>query len=230
MTATSLLMFSGSSFGAGKSRLSAAVAAALVERGLLVRYLTEDDLLATDGFARFERLLGPSDPDTHRADLALLDAARALVDEARAISRLGAPSVRVTDALLPGFVWLFGRYDATRVRAVADELARTLAPLNPLLVYLRGDPAALVTRAAADRGADWPALMATRVARWSVPHYPEGPPRTLDDVLRFWSWLDVQTLALLPVWWIGALVLDAFRPIDTLRETVLADPRVTPRG
>src|SRR6185503_18859564 len=110
---------------------------------------------------RFERSLGPTDPEIHRADLVLLDAAVALAAEAAA-----TPGVLVLDAILPGFFWLFGRYDAARVRATADRLAELLEPLDPLLVYLRGDPAALVARAGSARGSDWPALMATRVARW----------------------------------------------------------------
>jgi hypothetical protein len=222
-------MFSGSASGAGKSRLSAALARDLESRSRPVHLLSEDDLLAMDGFARFERLLGPTDPETHRADQALLAAAGALVDETLAVSRhagVGAPHVLVTDALLPGFFWLFGRYDAARVRAVAGQLARVLAPLFPLLVYLRGDPAALVARAAVLRGADWPARMATWVSRWNVPHYPGAPLRTLDDVLGFWSWLDTVTLALLADWPVDALVLDALEPFASLRDALLTDPRV----
>jgi hypothetical protein len=208
-------MFSGSASGAGKSNLSAAVADALAGRGQAVRYLSEDDLLARADFGRFERSLGPTDPETHRADLALLDATQALVDGAR-----NASDVLILDALLPGFFWLFGRYDADRVRTTAERMAERLAPLDPLLLYLRGDPATLVARAAVDRGSDWPALMASRVARWNLPHY-KGPVRNLDDVLRFWSWLDSQTVDLLATWPVETLVLDAHRPIDELRAAVL---------
>jgi hypothetical protein len=217
-------MFSGSAFGAGKTALSASVADGLVRRGVVVRYLSEDDLLETQSFGRFERLLGPTDPGTHRADSALVDAATALVEQA------DRSCVLVTDALLPGFFWLFGRYEQARVQAVADELARVLAPLDPLLVYLHGDPATLVERAAVDRGSDWPALMASRVARWNVPHYPGGDARDLAGVLRLWSWLDAETRALLAGWAVPTLVLDALRPLDDLRDDVLADPRLPQRG
>jgi hypothetical protein len=194
--------------------------------------LSEDEFLERDGFAKFERLLGPTDPTTHRADLALLEATRSLVDELLVDERTGAsdpPSVVIADALLPGFSWLFGRYDAERVSATAEQLRLMLSPLSPLVVHLHGDPAALVQRAVSDRGADWPASVVTRVTRWNVPHYPGRPVRTLDDVCRFWTWLDAQTLDLLPRWSLQSLVLDSFRPGEALRDTVLADPRLLPK-
>src|SRR5437763_1715912 len=95
---TRLLMVAGSASGAGKSTLSAAVADALAVAGRAVRHLSEDDLLDRADVGRFERALGPTDPETHRADLALLDAAAALAAEAAA-----TPGVLVLDAILPGF-------------------------------------------------------------------------------------------------------------------------------
>jgi hypothetical protein len=218
-------MFAGSASGAGKSTLAAAVARDLEAPNRRVRLLSEDDLLEMGSFARFERRLGPTDPETHRADDALIEAARALVDEELAVRRRAgavASHFLLTDAMLPGFFWLFGRHDAGRVRAVAAQLADILAPLDPLLVYLRGDPAALVARAAAERGADWPSRMVGWVSRWSVPHYPEAPPRQLDDVLRFWAWLDAQTVALVADWPIETLILDAGQPLPSLQAAVLS--------
>jgi hypothetical protein len=218
-------MFAGSASGAGKSTLAAAVARDLEAPNRRVRLLSEDDLLEMGSFARFERRLGPTDPETHRADEALIEAARALVeDELAARQRAAGASshVLLTDALLPGFFWLFGRYDPDRVRGVAERLAEVAAPVDPLLVYLRGDPAALVARAAAERGADWPSRMVGSVSRWRVPHYPEAAASTLDDVLRFWAWLDAQTVALVAEWPVETLILDAGEPLPSLQAAVLS--------
>ena len=231
MTPPQLLMVSGSAWGAGKSTLSGGLARALSDRGHAVRLVSEDDFLAMEGFARFERLLGPTDPTTHPADGALLDATRTFAAGLRsgpAPPAVGAPSVVIADALLPGLFWLIGRYDAERVWAFAEQLHSLLLPFRPLLLYLCGDPAALTPRAARERGADWPHPVAARAARWNLPHYPDRPLRTLDDALRFWTWLDTQTLDLLSRWPLDSLVLDAQQPAAALRDTVLADPRITP--
>jgi hypothetical protein len=213
---TRLVMVSGSGWGAGKSTLAAGLAGALTERGAHVRHLTEDDLLAMEAFAAFERQLGPADPDTNPADQTLLAAIRALLaehaDAPDEPSVLDQPSVLLTDAILPGFFWLLGRYSPERVRKYADELATLLQPYNPLLVYLRGDARALLDRAAADRGTDWLARVPGWVTRWRVPHYPGGPLTTLDDVTRLWQWLDTLTVQLLSDWPVESLVLDAMRP------------------
>ena len=224
-------MLSGSVWGAGKSTLSAALTRALSQSGHTVRLLSEDELLEMDGFAQFERLLGPTDPMTHRADLALLGAARLLVEElviAPTNTTGSPPAIVVTDALLPGFSWLFGRYDAERVWTVAEELRSILSPLAPLLIHLHADPATLVQRAVRDRGAGWPESVVTRVARWNVPHYPGRPVRTLDDVCRLWEWLDSQTIDMLSRWPLQSLVLDSFQPVEALCDRVLADPRLLP--
>jgi hypothetical protein len=229
VAASRLIMVSGSAPGAGKSRLAAAIARELGERGARVRALSEDDLLASEGFARFERSLGPSDPEESRADLALLEATGRLVDDVLAVSRPAGDRqvVTITDALLPGFFWLFGRHYADRVREVGEELAELLRPLDAVTVYLRGDPAALFTRTTAARGAQWPAWYASRVARWALPHYPDGPVRTLDEVLRFVRWVDEMTLVLLAEWPVDTLVVDATRPFDEVVGAVMGDSRVS---
>src|SRR5688500_3503401 len=99
-------MFAGSASGAGKSTLSAAVARYLEAPNRRVRLLSEDDLLDMGAFARFERRLGPTDPATHRADEALIEAVRALVEDELAVrQRVASVSAHflLTDALLPGF-------------------------------------------------------------------------------------------------------------------------------
>jgi hypothetical protein len=227
MTSPLLLMLSGSAWGAGKSTLADALFRSLRGQARPARLLTEDHLLATESFARFERLLGPTNPETHRADLALLDAARTLVDDA--LSATGgpdAPSVVIVDALLPGLFWLFGRYDTPHVASFARTLARTLSPLRPLLLYLHADPAVLLRRAATERGEDWLARLPAIVSRWNVPHYPGPPVRTLEDVAHFWSWLDAETVAFLPSSPFDFLILDALQPPTTLRDAVLAHPRL----
>jgi hypothetical protein len=44
--------------------------------------------------------------------------------------------------------------------------------------------------------------------------------RTVDDVARFWSWPDEQTVAPLEEWTVETLVLDAVQPLVALRDRV----------
>lgn len=211
-----LVMVAGSGWGAGKTTLASALAEGLRKRSGRVSYLSEDDLLGMEGFAAFERQLGPADPETNPADRTLLAATRGLLED--------APDDRtllVTDAILPGFFWLLGRYSRERVRAYADELAGLLRPHDPLLVYLRGEARTLLDRAVATRGREWLARVPGWVTRWRVPHYPDGPLRDLGDVVRLWEWLHAQTIEVLADWPVESLVLDAMAPPEDLVRTVL---------
>lgn len=209
-----LIMVSGASPGAGKSTLAAVLARRFSARGIASHALSEGELLTLPLFARFDREVGNNDA---RAIATFAEGVRALAADAAA-----SDSTWITDALLPGFFWLLGRYPFGRVEACSDDIARILHPLRPLVVYLDGDIAHLFGRATAERGAAWGERMVAAIQRWELPYYPDTPPRDLDDVIRFFGWLKRQTLALLARWPEGALILDAARaPTDSPADCVL---------
>lgn len=187
-----LIMVSGSSPGAGKSTASEALARQLARHGSPCRWLSEGELLRMDGFAQFDEAVGSNDPDAIEV---LLAAARTVTSKA-----VGSEETWITDALLPGFFWLCGRYPPDRVAAFSSDVAQVLAPLRPLIVYLEVDVARAIARATQARGAQWLELLVRAVQRWRVPYCPDTPLRTFDDVLRFFWWLNQQTLELLARW------------------------------
>src|SRR5262245_35792923 len=192
-----LIAVNASSPGAGKSTL----AAGLLEAGLVARWLTEEDLNAREAFARCGAALCANDPAA--VDLAVASA-RALV-----LEHGGREEAWLVDSLLPGFMFLVGRYPRARLARYCDELARVLGPLDLLLVYLDGQPDVFLDRAA-DRGG--PAFLDRLVAnlgRAMLPAYPGGAIRTAEDLRRFFAWADAETRVLLDVWPGPTLVLDA---------------------
>lgn len=211
-----LIMVSGSSPGAGKSTLAAALARRFACQGAPCRLLSEDDLLRRDGFARFDRELGANDP--HAID-ALLAAARAL-----ALEGAGSGETRITDALLPGFFWLCGRYPPERVAAFGDDLATVLSPLRPLIVHLDADIATALGRAGAVRGAGWPERMSGAARRWNLPSYPGPAPRDLDDIVRFFAWLNDEMKRLFVRWPGPTRLLQATAtPVEVLAQEILPE-------
>jgi adenylylsulfate kinase-like enzyme len=203
-----LIIVSGVCPGAGKSTFAAALSTELTRRGIANRLLTEDQLLQTEWFGRFDRQLGDTDPDAIET---LLQGARALAAEYGA-----ANVVVITDALLPGSMWLLGRYPLDRICQFHDALAEVLLPLHPLHVYLAGDPATLFDRAVAERGLVFRERTVAAVKRWDVPHYPNGPRQSDADVLQFYRWLDCQVGKLTVGSPVRTVFLDATLPITVL--------------
>ena len=209
-----VIMVSGASPGAGKSTLSAMLAHDLTQHGIPTNWLSEDDLLELELFARFDQELGNN--DLHAID-SLFKGARTLFANDDGTGRMW-----ITDALLPGFFWLLGRYPIERVAAFGDALARLLRPLQPIIVYLAGDVAELFGRAISKRGLLWGERMIAAFQRWDLPYYPEMPLRDLDDVVRFLEWLNRHTLALLAAWPGETLILDTTHtPVPELKERLL---------
>lgn len=210
-----LVMISGTCPGAGKSTLLASLSRELGGRAVPHRPLFEDDLLAWPAFARCDDDLGRNDP---RAIVSFLDAAEVLAAEVGA-----SDDLVITDALLPGFSWLLGRYAFDQVSAYRDDLWAILTPLRPLLVYLTGGVDQLFARAVSQRGAAFQDRIVRAIRRWSLPHYPGLPPQDVADVLRLYAWLDDQARQLLVRWPGVALVLDATdAPVADLTSTLAA--------
>src|SRR5258708_5796673 len=203
-----LITISGVCSGAGKSTLATALSVELTRRNVASRLLTEDQLLQTEWFGRFDRQLGDADPDAIET---LLQGARELVAD-----YFPANVMVITDALLPGSMWLLGRYPLDRVRQFHDELAKVLLPLHPFHVYLTGDPATLFARAVAERGMSFRARTIAAIKRWHVPHYPNGSRQSDTDVLQFYTWLDCQVRKLTVGSPAPTVFLDATLPIAAL--------------
>lgn len=203
-----LITFSGICSGSGKSTLSSALSAELIRRGIANRLLTEDQLLETEWFGRFDRQLGHADPNAIET---LLQGARALEADYSA-----AKVIVITDALLPGFMWLLGRYPLDRVARFRDELAEVLLPLHPLHVYLGGDPTTLFGRAVSERGTAFRERSIAAVKRWRIPHCPDGPLQSGADVMRFYAWLDGRVKGLAVGSHVRTVLLDATLSITDL--------------
>jgi hypothetical protein len=208
-----MITVSGTCPGAGKSTLSAALAGERSRLGFANRLLTEDQLLELELFGRFDWQLGDDDP---LAIETLLDSARTFVADSAT-----AKSIFTTDALLPGFMWLLGRYPFERVERFAIELSDVLWPLHPRHVYLSADPASLFARAVAARGTGFRDRMMAAVKRWHIPHYPGGALQSEADVLLFFAWLDQQLRIIDARTPLQMVFLDATAPIEALLETVL---------
>jgi thymidylate kinase len=194
-----LMLFAGSSPGAGKSTLSALVARQLVAAGVDARWLHEEemgDLLDS---------LVPELAGTWPAPEPLLRAAEAFVDWC-------APSdaTFVADSVLPWYVFLYGRHPRDEIEAWSARLGEVLRPLQPLVVYLRIDPVTALARAVEQRGQRWIENIIGWVNTWPLP-YAEALPRpfrTLDDLAALFSRADELALALLPRWPAETLILD----------------------
>lgn len=195
-----LVAITGISPGAGKSTISAR----LGERAG-ARLLSEDDLLGAGWFGPFDRALG----DGGDAIAPLLDGTRRLAEAAASASGL-----LVVDAIVPGFFWLFGRYERSRITAAAQALADILVPTAPLLVYLTGDADTLFARAVAERGEGWSDRIVRSVGRWRLPHYSGAPVTDEESLAELYTWLHEETQQLLAEWPVPTIMLDAARPID----------------
>ena len=119
-----------------------------------------------------------------------MDAAHALVAE-----HGERDEAWVVDAMLPGFLFLLGRYPPARVERFRDDVARAFLPLRPLLVYLTGDRAVFLERAGLRSGPAFVDRLLAAVGRIALPEYSAGPIRTTDELRRFFGWADARTRA-----------------------------------
>lgn len=126
---------SGSSPGVGKSSLCAALAEQFRRDGRRVDHFVEEDLFARP---EFEPVAAEFRATGLVADRTLLDTSVAYV----AAIRADDPDIVITDSLFPFLPSLpaWGRGE-DEIAEFLDQLARILAPVNPMLIYLDGDPA-----------------------------------------------------------------------------------------
>ncbi len=212
----SLILFTGSSPGAGKSTLSRLLFEQLTAHGIPSRWLHEDDIV--DAFERFvpgmTMGVGEVTPDH------FLQASIALVESCRTEN-----STVIIDSYLPGFYYLYGRYSDADIAAFSTELRSVLNPLRPLIVYLRSDVETALMRGVRQRGMQWLENITRYLNGWQLPLYGGElkPLRTIPDVIGFFARADRLAVALLtesP----GALILDATQtPVGQLLGTILRE-------
>ena len=111
--------------------------------------------------------------------------------------------------MLPGFLFLHGRYRPARVELYRDQVARAFAPLSPFLVQLSGDPAVFLERAERRSGAGFTDRVLAALRRTPLPAYGPGAVDDAEAMRRFFRWAGDQTRSLLDRWPMPAVALEA---------------------
>jgi thymidylate kinase len=156
----------GAAPGIGKSTLSAGLARRLTETGRHVDHFAEQDILTRPQFAAVAahfRATGQVEPGMLLA--ATSQFARSVL--------AGDIDVVVSDALVtfvPSLLAM-GCNDQEVRRFVAD-VTNKLAPLDLVLVFLDGDPAAALARAASREDPGWLQWYTSKLARYGVTPQP----------------------------------------------------------
>jgi hypothetical protein len=214
-----LILFTGSSPGAGKSTLSGLLFKQFKAMSLPVRWLHEEDIVKA-----FERFIPGMAIEKLTPDL-LLQASERLVEEC-----LAENATWIVDSHLPGFYYLYGRYPDTALEAFSTKLQSTLSPLQPLIIYLRSDVETALMRGAAQRGMQWLENLTRYLKGWQLPVYGGGilkPLRTIPDVIDFFTRVDGLTVTLLEQW-PYALILEASQmSVGPLLTTILSHLKLT---
>ena len=157
-----LIAIWGASPGIGKSTLCAGLARWLAAGGLRADHFREEEILTRPQYAAVAqefRATGAVEP------AALLAATSRYTESilARGID------VAVTDALVPFIPSLLAMgYGDQAISAFMASLDEILAPLRPIMIFLDGNAAAALPRAAAREGPDWLDWYISKLARYQV--------------------------------------------------------------
>lgn len=157
-----LIAVCGAAPGVGKSTVCAGLARWLAETGLRVDHFAEEEILTRPQFAEVAGHFRA----TGRVEPAMLLAAASRF--AASVLAAGVDVV-VADAMVPFVPSLLamGCGDEA-VRAFVVELTGLLAPVQPVLVFLDGNPATALARAAAREGPEWLAWYIGKLARYGL--------------------------------------------------------------
>jgi hypothetical protein len=208
-----LILFAGSSPGAGKTTLSALLAEALTQAGRPAIWLSEEEI--GDALARFE-------PSLATETIAIDPFPRAAAAFAR--SYRDAAATIIVDSWLPPVYFLAGRYPAEQIVRSGIDLYESLQPLDPLLIDVRCDVRIALRRAVAQRGAAWLDTVRSYMNSWTLPYF-SAESRPFPDhaaLVRFFSEAAALTRRIVEAWPGETLVLDATAtPLDQLARTLL---------
>jgi thymidylate kinase len=166
---TVLVMVWGASPGIGKSTLCAGLSKWLSEAGLQVDYFPEEEILTRPQYAEVAAQFRATG-EIQRG--ALLSATARFADSVLA----AGTDVVIADALMPYVPSLLamGHSDQAMAAFVAD-LADTLGPLQPVMIFLDGDASAALSRAAAREEPGWLDWYIGKLARYRVrPEVHDG--------------------------------------------------------
>jgi len=157
----------GAAPGIGKSQLCASLVDWLTEEGLAVDHFAEEHVLSRPGFAAVASEFAA----TGRVSSTVLvdTTARYLADAAAA-----GIAVVVMDSLIPFVPSLlaFGHPEHD-IAAIVDDLATRIAAIPTVTVFLDGDAATALPRAAAREGPHWLAWYTDKLTRYGLLADPE---------------------------------------------------------
>ncbi len=157
-----LIAVTGASPGIGKSALCTALTRWLAQAGLSVDQFEEDHVLSRPAFATVAvdfTVTGAVSPTV------LIDATVRYLADAEA----AGVEVVVMDSLVPYVPSLlaFG-HSEQNIAEILDELAARIATIPTLAVFLDGDAATGLRRAAAREGPEWLRWYAAKLARYGL--------------------------------------------------------------
>jgi hypothetical protein len=195
---TVLIAVWGVSPGIGKSTLCDRLSGRLAGAGRTVDHFAEDEIRTRTSYADVAAEFAAN--GTVALDT-LLDATR------RYVTSLAGIDVAVTDALMPYVPTLLAMgHSDEAIGSFAADLRDVLAPVRPVLVFLDGDPAAALRRAATRAGPAWLDWYVRKLARYRVQ--PEV--FDLESAVRYLNRERTTTLALADVaGWPVVVVPDA---------------------
>lgn len=209
-----LIIFYGSSPGAGKSTLSSYLCEQLRLHGISVRWIYEEDVLHLEVF---QESVQDIQCGNHKLIDSLLDASMRFVE-----AQLKRDGIVITDSIFPCFDWLIatGFYSYEQIEAFGKRLEHVLRPLNPFLIYLDIDQQLALSRAVEQRGQKWLDDTLVRVNRYGC--HQETPLQSVEDVASYFKMAGDQSMKWLMEWKSDHLILDATNPsISELKAKVL---------
>lgn len=209
-----LILFYGSSPGAGKSTLSSRLNQQLTQHNLPVQWIYEDDVLCLDFFQPVvECVQGGGGPELVEACLV---ATERLVD-----AYVGTDTIVIADSILPYYDWLLAaNIDNEIIGEFSHRLWLLLQPMNPLIIYLQADVEKALKRAVAYRGEAWLERSIVFMNSWGSNQ--AQPLHNLDDVIAYGQQTDRTKQQLLSQWAGDILRLDSVaQPLEVCVETLL---------
>ena len=218
-----LIIFYGASPGAGKSTLSSFLFEQLTLHGLPARWIYEEDILHLDTFASSIQHI--QNGNQHQILPSLLKATADFVQEC-----LASEGTTITDSIFPCFNWLIATnyYSTSQMEAFSHALELTLAPLNPLIIYLDIDSEIGVKRATQQRGQQWYDDMRVRIGQYL--YNQNKNIRSLKDVASYFDMANRYNKMLLSKWSGDTLIFNVTQfVLDQLKTKILQHLDLSPK-